>query len=67
MAKFLDAAFPAIYEHLRARGDITPVESKALSDALMLYKVYSAACASLHDFRAKESHFPVYSRRDRKR
>ena len=34
MAEFLDAAFLAIYEHLRARGDITPEESKALSGAL---------------------------------
>ena len=34
MAEFLDAAFLAIYEHLRARGDITPEESKVLSDAL---------------------------------
>jgi hypothetical protein len=32
--EFIHAAFVAIYEHLRARGDITPVESRALSDAL---------------------------------
>jgi hypothetical protein len=31
---FMQAAFVAIYEHLRARGDITAEESEALSDAL---------------------------------
>jgi hypothetical protein len=34
LEEFIHAAFVAIYEHLRARGDITPVESRALSDAL---------------------------------
>jgi len=32
MAEFLDAAFLAIYEHLRARGDITPEEKASLHD-----------------------------------
>jgi hypothetical protein len=34
LAEFIHAAFVAIYEHLRARGDIIAEESEALSDAL---------------------------------
>jgi hypothetical protein len=34
LEEFIHAAFVAIYEHLRARGDVTPEEGKALSDAL---------------------------------
>jgi hypothetical protein len=35
MVEFLDAAIAAIYEHLHARGDITPEESEALADAAL--------------------------------
>jgi hypothetical protein len=34
LEEFIHAAFVAIYEHLRARGEVTPEESNALSDAL---------------------------------
>jgi hypothetical protein len=34
MEEFIQRAFTGIYEHLRARGDITAEESEALSDAL---------------------------------
>ena len=34
LEEFVQSAFTVIYEHLRARGDITAEESEALSDAL---------------------------------
>ncbi len=34
LEEFVQSAFTIIYEHLRARGDITAEESEALSDAL---------------------------------
>jgi len=34
MEQFIQSAFTSIYEHLRARGDITAKESEALTDAL---------------------------------
>jgi len=34
LEEFIQSAFTVIYEHLRARGDITAEESEALSDAL---------------------------------
>jgi len=34
MEQFIQSAFTSIYEHLRARGDITAKESEALLDAL---------------------------------
>jgi hypothetical protein len=46
MAEFLHAAFVAIEEQLCARGNITPEESKALSDALhALQRLQSGKCA----------------------
>jgi len=34
LEEFVQSAFTVIYEHLRARGDITAEESEALLDAL---------------------------------
>jgi len=34
MEQFIQSAFTSIYEHLRARGDITAKESEALTDTL---------------------------------
>jgi len=34
LEEFVQSAFTVIYEHLRARGDITAAKSEALSDAL---------------------------------
>ena len=34
LEEFVQSALTVIYEHLRARGDITAEESEALSDAL---------------------------------
>ena len=46
LEEFIHAAFIAIYEHLRARGNIAPVESKALSDACILWNVCGRASAA---------------------